>query len=73
VVPFPTTPPALFYYPTLIGETGDPTIGGGRPRVYFSAFPVDAFPDYKQATFEYVELTLTGPGHETPACTGRGR
>jgi hypothetical protein len=27
VIPFPTAPPALFYYPTLIGETADPTIG----------------------------------------------
>jgi hypothetical protein len=73
VVPFPTTPPALFFYPTLIGETGDPNIGGGSPRIYFSAFPVDAFPDYKQATFEHVALTLTGPGQEKSACAGQRR
>lgn len=32
-------------YPTLVGETGDPTIGGAAPRLYFSSFPIGAFPD----------------------------
>ena len=63
----------MYFYPTLIGETGDPTIGGGTPRVYFSAFPVNAFPDYKQSTFEYVQLTLTGSGHEKHDCTREER
>ena len=56
-------PPAssIYYYPTLIGDTeGDPTIGGGMPRVYFSSFPVNAFPNYSKATFEYVQLSLSG-------------
>jgi hypothetical protein len=73
VIPLPTTPPAMFFYPTVIGETGDPTIGGGSPRVYFSAFPVNAFPDYKQSTFEYVQVTLTGSGHEKHGCAGADR
>jgi hypothetical protein len=72
-IPFPPAPPTMYYYPTLIGETGDPTIGGATPRVYFSSFPVDAFPDYKQATFAYVELTLSGSEHEKSACAGPGR
>ena len=38
------------YYPTLLGETDDPTIGGPAPRVYFSSFPAGAFPEYKTAT-----------------------
>jgi hypothetical protein len=46
-------------YPTLMGETGDPTIGGPAPRVYFSSFPVDKLPDYTTAVFESVLLQLT--------------
>lgn len=51
---------ALFY-PTLLGETGDPTIAGVAPRLYFSSFPVGAFPDWRTATFESVQLTLSSP------------
>jgi hypothetical protein len=47
------------YYPTLIGETGDPTIGGTAPRVYFSSFPTGLFPDYKTSVFESVPLILS--------------
>jgi hypothetical protein len=46
------------YYPTLLGETGDPTIAGAMPRVYFSSFPIGQFPNYKTAVFETVQLTL---------------
>ena len=46
-------------YQTLLGETGDPTIGGPAPRVYFSSFPTGAFPDYKTQIFESVTLTLS--------------
>jgi hypothetical protein len=46
-------------YPTLLGETGDPTIAGPAPRVYFSSFPTGAFPDYKTSVFESVQLTLS--------------
>jgi hypothetical protein len=61
----PTAPAATYYYPTLIGETGDPNVGGAAPRVYFTSFPANAFPDYKVSTFEYLQLALTasrGPG-----------
>ena len=51
-------PGRTLYYPTLIGETGDPTIAGAAPRLYFSSFPTGAFPDYKTALFESVELKL---------------
>ena len=52
-------PGRTLYYPTLIGETGDPTIAGAAPRVYFSSFPIGAFPDYKTALFESVRLNLS--------------
>jgi hypothetical protein len=48
-------------YLTLQGETGDPTIGGFTPRLYFSAFPTGVFPDYTKATFETVPIMLTAP------------
>jgi hypothetical protein len=47
------------YYPTFLGETGDPTIGGLAPRVYFSSFPTGSFPDYKLSVFESVQLKLS--------------
>lgn len=50
------------FYPTLIGETGDPTIGGMAPRIYFSSFPIGKFPDYTTAIFESVPLILS-QGH----------
>jgi hypothetical protein len=43
-------------------------VGGGLPRLYFSAFPANTFPDYKQSTFEYVELTLSGSVHQKQDC-----
>jgi hypothetical protein len=52
-------------YPTLVGETGDPNIGGPVPRVYFSSFPIGEFPSYKNAIFESVPLTLSS-GPEPP-------
>ncbi len=55
-------PGRTLYYPTLLGETGDPTIGGPAPRVYFTSFPVDSFPKYSTSVFESVPLTLSrGP------------
>ncbi len=47
------------FYPTLLGETGDPTIGGPAPRVYFSSFPTGSFPDYTTQIFESVPLMLS--------------
>jgi hypothetical protein len=47
------------YYPTLIGETGDPAIGGQTPRVYFTSFPTGSFPNYSTSVFESVPLTLS--------------
>ena len=50
------------YYPTIVGETGDPLIGGPQPRVYFTSFPVDSFPKYATSVFESVPLTVSrGP------------
>jgi hypothetical protein len=52
-------PGRTLYYPTLIGETGDPTLAGPMPRVYFSSFPIGKFPNYKTSVFESVQLTLS--------------
>jgi hypothetical protein len=58
-------PGRTLYYPTLMGETGNPTIAGLAPRVYFTSFPIGLFPNYKTSVFESVQLTLsradTGP------------
>jgi hypothetical protein len=51
-------PGRALVYGTLIGETGDPTIAGPAPRVYFSSYPVGVFPDNKRSVFESVQLTL---------------
>jgi hypothetical protein len=47
------------FYPTFIGETGDATIGGPAPRVFFSSFPTGAFPNYATQVFESVSLSLS--------------
>jgi hypothetical protein len=73
VIPYPTAPATTYFYPNLLGETGDPTIGDGSPRVYFSAFPANAFPNYKLSTFEYVQLTLAGSRSEGGKCNGGDR
>jgi hypothetical protein len=50
------------YYPTLLGEAGDATIGGPTPRVYFSSLPTGSFPDWSNSILESVPLMLTrGP------------
>jgi hypothetical protein len=49
------------YYPTLLGETGDPTIAGPAPRIYFSSFLTGSFPNYAMSVFESVPLTLSVP------------
>ena len=50
------------FYPTLMGETGDPTIGGPAPRVYLTSFPTDSFPKWSTSVFEVVTLTVAkGP------------
>jgi hypothetical protein len=55
--PYSETGRTLFY-PTLMGETGDPTSGGQTPRVYVSSFPTGSFPNYSTSVFESVPLTL---------------
>ena len=57
-----TEPGRQLYYPTLIGETGDPDVGGPQPRVYFTSFPTDSFPKWNLSVFESVALTVSkGP------------
>jgi hypothetical protein len=55
---------ALFY-PTMLGETGDPTIAGPAPRIYFSSFPTRSFPDWIPSVLESVQLTLSRPVGQT--------
>jgi hypothetical protein len=52
-------PGRTLYYPTLMGETGDPTIGGPAPRLFFTSFPIGQFPNYKTSVFQSVQLTLS--------------
>jgi hypothetical protein len=44
-------------YPTLLGEMGEPTIGGPAPRLYFSSFVT--FPNWGSSVFETIQLTLS--------------
>jgi hypothetical protein len=41
------------FYPTLVGETGDPLVGGAAPRVYFSTF--DLFPDWSNSELDVAD------------------
>ena len=52
-------PNRTLHYPTLIGETGDPTIAGPSPRLYFTSFPIGQFPNWKASVLESVQLTLS--------------
>ena len=47
------------YAPTLLGETGDPTTAGPIPRLYFTSFPSNSFPNWRTSTFETVQLTIS--------------
>ncbi len=55
------------YYPTLLGETGDPTIAGPTPRIYFDSFPTGSFPNYGTSVVESVQLTLSTQTASTTA------
>ncbi len=46
------------FYPTLIGETGNPHVGGAAPRVYFSTFPMD-FPNWPSSELDWLPLQIT--------------
>jgi hypothetical protein len=50
------------YYPTFLGETGDPDVAGPAPRIYFTSFPTGGFPNYKTSVFESVPITLSKGG-----------
>jgi hypothetical protein len=49
----------VLYQPTLIGETGDPTIGGASPMLYLTSFPNGAFPNWSNAVFESLPIELS--------------
>jgi len=52
-------PGSTLYYPTLMGEAADLSVGGPAPRVHFSSIP--AFPSWQTSTLECVELKLSLP------------
>jgi len=55
-------PGRVLYYPTLMGEGGDPTVGGTALRVYGTSFPTDSFPKWNLSVFESIPLTVSrGP------------
>ena len=58
------------YYPTLMGETGDPTVAGPAPRIYFSSFPTGLFPNYATSVFQSVQLTLSSTTTTTTSPSG---
>jgi hypothetical protein len=45
-------------YITLLGETGDPTIAGAEPRLYFRSTP-EGKPNWQDAVFKVVKLRLS--------------
>jgi hypothetical protein len=51
-------PGRKLWFPNLLGETGDPIIAGAEPRLYFSSFPKDAYPNWKGSVFESMKLSL---------------
>jgi uncharacterized protein (TIGR03437 family) len=59
-----TQPGRELWYPMLVGETGDPTIGGPALRIYYSNFPAKQFPDWTLATLE--EVTVSFSTHPPP-------
>jgi hypothetical protein len=54
------------YYPTFIGENGDPAIAGPAPRIYFDSLPLRSLPDNGTPVFESVQLKLSS---QTPTST----
>lgn len=54
-----TQPGRELWYPMLVGEAGDPDIGGPALRLYYSNFPAQQFPDWGLATFESVTLSFS--------------
>jgi hypothetical protein len=45
------------FYPTLIGEMGNPLVGGAAPLLFFSTF--DFFPDWKNSELDSLPLQIT--------------
>ena len=54
-------PGQYLYYPTLLGELADPTVGGASPRLAFTSFVDGSFPNYAQSVLEIMSLTLGTP------------
>ena len=57
------------YAPTLLGETADPTIAGAAPRLYFTTFPSNSFPNWETSTFETVQLTVSENSNASSSLT----
>ncbi|MGO8970773.1 MAG: hypothetical protein ACLQDQ_14535 [Myxococcaceae bacterium] len=50
----------VLFYPSLIGETGDPLVGAGAPRLFFSTFVT--FPDWTQSELDSLPVQISPGG-----------
>jgi len=46
------------FYPTLVGETGNPLVGAGSPRLFFSTFP-SSFPSWSTSELDTLPVQVT--------------
>jgi len=60
---------SMLYAPTILGETGDPTIAGPAPRLYFTSFPTTSFPNWKTSTFKSLQLNFSGNTDQSSTVT----
>ncbi|MGO9831602.1 MAG: hypothetical protein ACLPJH_15795 [Myxococcaceae bacterium] len=53
------SPPSghILFYPSFIGETGNPLVGAGAPRLFFSTFV--SFPDWTQSELDSVPAQIS--------------
>ncbi|HVP65807.1 MAG TPA: hypothetical protein VMT17_00930 [Anaeromyxobacteraceae bacterium] len=46
------------FYPTLVGETGNPLVGGGTPRLFFDTYPA-GFPNWGTSELDSLPVQVT--------------
>ncbi len=45
------------FYPTLVGDSGEPLVGGAAPRLFFSTF--DTFPDWPHSELDHLAVQVS--------------